>query len=173
MRFDAFLTRDDTKNADSLLRAVFPTEFEAELVGTLRATGALACEHTLWHQGALIGYIGYSTITLKPREDSAPVSEQPIFLGVGPVAIAADFQGKGCGKDMLDKSFAAVKADALVLLGHVGFYKHFGFTAAANFDLQFGEDSTREAAFLAKEITANALKPYAGIARYHDAFYQV
>lgn len=165
MQFDNKLDAESGQNVDTLLRAVFPTEFEANLVQILRNERALTAEHGLWHQGALIGYVGYS-----PIEIEGSISSRTL-LGVGPMAIDATLQNQGHGKKLLIESLETVAADGLVLLGHVGFYRHFGFEAAANHGLRFGEDGSREEAFMARELTAGAFNGLAGRVLYHKAFY--
>lgn len=167
MRFDPNLTPDDASNVDSLLRAAFPTEAEAQLVAALRPSGKMVAEHGLWDQGALVGYIGYSRVLIEGKE-----SKQQI-LGLGPMAIHSDYQRAGHGRRFLSESLKDIEADALVVLGHVDFYSRVGFQPAADFGLTFSDAPQQNAHFMALECWQGALSGHSGRVQYDRKFYDM
>ncbi|WP_262690496.1 GNAT family N-acetyltransferase [Kordiimonas aestuarii] len=166
MRFDPNLDAESGPNIDHLLRANFPTEFEANLVEILRSSKRICAEHGLWDKGALAGYIAYSPV----RVDGVDSKRQ--IWGLGPMAIDADHQRQGHGKRFLGESLDYIEVDAVVLLGHGEFYTKHGFRPAADFGLHFGDDRTRENAFFALECWKGALEGHRGRVIYEDVFYR-
>ncbi|NVJ98436.1 MAG: N-acetyltransferase [Alphaproteobacteria bacterium] len=165
MRFDTHLTAEDSPNIEHLLLGVFPTEFEAHLVESLRRRQAIAAEHGLWDQGALVGYNAYSPVSIEGKSTKRQI------LGVGPMAIHVDYQGAGHGLRFLEESLKDVEADALVLLGHTAFYEKVGFRPAADFGLTFSDNAEMNAAFMALECWKGALDGLSGRVIYDKMFY--
>jgi|GEM_PF-1598813 len=165
MRFETNLTAEDGPNIDHLLRTVYPTEFEAHLVESLRMRRVMAAEHGLWDHGALVGYLAYSPVTIKGADTKRQI------LGVGPMAIHNDYQGSGLGRKLLEESLKEVEADALVLLGHTAFYEKAGFKPASNYGLTFSDDPEQNAAFMALECWQGALEGLSGRVEYDRKFY--
>jgi len=166
MRFDPTLTPDTFDAVDALLDNTFPGDFESKLAKKLRAGGAMTAEHGLWDGASLIGYVAYSPVSV----DGCTTSKT--LLGLGPMAIASSQQGNGIGLDLLKQSVAATNADGVILLGHVGFYKHAGFGPAANFGLHFSDNPEMEAAFMALEVSKGAFHGVSGRIVYHSSFYE-
>lgn len=166
MRFDTNLSGEDGPNIDHLLRTVYPTEFEAQLVESMRTRRVIAAEHGLWDQRALVGYIAYSPVSIKGMETKRQI------LGVGPMAIHSDYQGEGLGRKLLEESLKEIDADALVLLGHTAFYEKVGFKSAATYGLTFSDDPEQNAAFMALECWQGALEGLSGRVEYDKKFYE-
>ncbi|WP_417461094.1 GNAT family N-acetyltransferase [Kordiimonas sp.] len=165
MRFDPEISVDNGPNIDSLLRANFPTEFEANLVRKLRTAERMCAEHGLWDKGALVGYIGYSRVHIEGMD-----SKREIW-GLGPMAVDTEHQRQGIGGKFLQESLAAIEADALVLLGHTSFYNKVGFQPAADFGLTYSDNDAQNAHFMALECWKGALEGHAGRVVYERVFY--
>ncbi|MFC4349839.1 GNAT family N-acetyltransferase [Kordiimonas lipolytica] len=165
MRFDTSLSAEDGPNIDHLLRTTYPTDFEARLVESLRTRRVMAAEHGLWDQGALVGYVAYSPVSIKDVDTKRQI------LGLGPLAIHNDYQGEGLGRRLLEESLKEVEADAIVLLGHTDFYERVGFRPAADFGLTFSDDREQNAAFMAMECWQGALEGLSGRVVYDTKFY--
>ncbi|WP_417451746.1 GNAT family N-acetyltransferase [Kordiimonas sp.] len=166
MRFDPHLDAESGPNIDHLLRANFPTEFEANLVDILRKSRRMCAEHGLWDKGALVGYVGYSPVRIEGMDTKRQI------WGLGPMVIDAGHQRQGHGKHFLEESLDYIEVDAVVLLGHVEFYSRQGFRPAIEFGLRYGEDDTRESAFFAMECWKGALEGHSGRVLYEDVFYR-
>ena len=166
MRFDPNLDAESAPNIDHLLRANFPSEFEANLVSGLREARKMCAEHGMWDHGSLVAYIGYSRVHIEGIE-----SERQIWA-LGPMAIDSAHQHQGMGSKFLAESLDYIEVDAVVLVGHEEFYAKHGFRPASEFGLKYGHDSTRESAFFALECWKGALDGHAGHVLYEDAFYR-
>ncbi|MCJ9429218.1 GNAT family N-acetyltransferase [Kordiimonas marina] len=164
MLFKNTLEPDDWPNVDALLRGTYPTEFEAHLIDRLRGRGQLAAEHSLWHQGALVAYIAYSPVTVEHGH------EDRTFWGLGPLAVDPEYQNEGLAVKLMTESFEETHADALFVLGHVGFYAKIGFHPAAEFGLSYDDNSAVQTAFMAMECWKDALKDIHGRVFFDPAF---
>jgi putative acetyltransferase len=166
MRFDPSLSAEDGPNIEHLLRTVYPTEAETHLVESLRNRRAMVAEHGLWDHGALVGYLAYTPVTIEGKDSKAQL------LGVGPMAVHADYQGEGVGLKFLNESLAEIEADALVVLGHIAFYAKAGFEPAERYGLSFSDDDEQNAHFMAMECWSGALKGLDGRVKYDKKFYE-
>lgn len=150
---------------DALNRAAFPVPFEATLIRTLRASGAMVAEHALYDGDRLIAHVAYSPVRVEGMETERRL------LGLGPMAVAPDAQGKGHGLALLRASVAAAPADAILLLGHTGFYAKAGFGPASRFGLYFAGVPEVDDHFMAFECEPGALAGLKGRIAYDPAFY--
>lgn len=154
---------------DLMLHHAFDTDVEAKLVKKLRAQDLLVAEHILPvsdEDNAILAYIGYTEVEVENGDAD--------ILGLGPMAVAIDAQGNGIGLDFLNFSIDAMReegVDAIVLLGHTGFYSKAGFRPAADFGLTFGGDPAQEDAFMAIELQPGALSDCSGKITYASDFY--
>lgn len=166
MRFENSIGSEGQLQVPALLEATFPTDFEAKLVGKLREADALVEEHGLFDGDRLIGHVAYSPVAVKDC-----VTDKTL-LGLGPMAIHPAHQGSGLGLRFLKDSVNALNADAVILLGHIGFYDKAGFGPASDHGLYFTKDPKTEKSFMVQALTPGALEGTAGQVIYHAAFYE-
>jgi putative acetyltransferase len=163
------MPEDTIEAIDAMLREAFKTDFEAKLVRSLRDDDLLVSEHILPvsdEDDAILAYIGYTEVEVEHGDAD--------ILGLGPMAVAINAQGSGVGLDFLEFSIEAMTeegVDAIVLLGHTGFYSKAGFRPAADFGLTFGGDPANEAHFMALELKPGALSGCSGKITYASDFY--
>ena len=156
---------------DQLLLAAFDGDAEAKLVKDLRAKDLLIAEHILpvsEEDDDTLAYIAYTEVSAESGGDDIEI------LGLGPMAVAPNAQGNGVGLDFLQFSIEAMAeegVDAIVLLGHTGFYSKAGFKPAADFGLKFSDDPSYNEAFMAIELTPGALGKCSGKIIYASDFY--
>jgi len=111
---------------DVHLRA-FPTRAEADLVDQLVADG----DAVLSIVGVDNGIVGH---VLLSRMNVIADGQALDALGLAPVAVVPDRQGEGIGSALIEAAVGEAKSTGvqmLFLLGEPGFYRRFGFTAAA------------------------------------------
>ena len=120
----------DRAAIDALLVAAFPTPAEADLVHALRTSGALATSLVADHDGAVVGHVAFSPITVDGQ--TAPAS------GLAPVAVAPGHQRRGIAAALIEAGIAARRAagDGLVVvLGDPAYHGRFGFRPARELGL--------------------------------------
>src|SRR5690606_24499893 len=88
---------------------------------------------------------------------------------LAPVAVLPAFQKRGIGGELIragNARCAALKLDAVIVLGHADYYPRFGFSAEAAESLQAPFSGPH---FMALELKPGALKG-GGEVRYAQAF---
>jgi putative acetyltransferase len=115
--------------------------------------------------GAIVGHILFSPVTVAV-DSGGPV------LGLAPLAVRPERQREGIGSQLVRAGLAAARergAEAVVVVGHPGFYPRFGFVPASRFGLRC-EYNVADEVFMALELVRDALTGTAGLVRYHPAF---
>lgn len=106
----------------ALIAAAFGRDDEARLVDRLRNGGDIEVALVAEHDGRLVGHVVLSRMTAPPRT-----------LGLAPVAVLPDLQGRGIGSTLIEAALARAAADdwaAVFVLGDPRYYGRFGFDAA-------------------------------------------
>ncbi|MDA8371700.1 MAG: N-acetyltransferase [Nocardiopsaceae bacterium] len=104
---------------------------EAVLVGWLRADPGWIPELSLVAIGEASEVVGH-VMCSRGSVGAAPV------LGLGPVSVAPDHQGRGVGSALMHAVLGAADARGeplVALLGDPGFYRRFGFRPAAGYGI--------------------------------------
>lgn len=96
---------------------------EPRIVQDLRRAGALTLSLVAEAEGAVRGHIAFSPVAISDGT--------PGWYGLGPVAVAPEFQGCGIGATLVEAGLAAlraIEAKGCVVLGDPAYYGRFGFT---------------------------------------------
>ncbi len=112
----------DYEAIDALLRAAYGGDTEAKLVAELRAQGLIESEVVMpWGEG-VVAHVALSRLV-------APTG----WLALAPMAVAPEWQGKRLGSRMLAgvMKLAAIKGQAVVVVGKPSFYGRAGFQFGA------------------------------------------
>jgi putative acetyltransferase len=96
--------------------AAFGRADEADIVDALRGDEAWALSLVAEVDGEVVGHLVFS------RGDRA--------MTLGPLAVLPEHQRSGVGAALMREGLARID-EAIVLLGHVGYYTRFGFRPAA------------------------------------------
>jgi putative acetyltransferase len=125
-------TAADLGAVDDVHRTAFGRAVEAELVRALRADPGWVPALSLVAEDAAGRVVGHVVGTLG-RVGQAPA------VGLGPLGVRPEEQGRGTGTALVHAVIAA--ADALdlplaALLGDPGYYARFGFTAASTLGVE-------------------------------------
>ena len=97
---------------------------EAAIVDALRAAGALRLSLVAEADGAIVGQVVFSPVTIDGRHDG--------WLGLGPVAVAPHRQRAGIGAALIMQALTMLRerrVPGCVLLGDPGYYGRFGFAS--------------------------------------------
>lgn len=138
----------------------FSNQRESELVDALRATGALSVSLVAIEDGAIVGQIAFSPVTINGVEEG--------WFGLGPVAVLPALQGRGIGRALVEaglERIQALGAAGCVLLGDARFYGRFGFRADPRLRLA----GVPPEHFLALPLCPDESIP-SGEVRFHAAF---
>lgn len=159
----------DRTAIDAVLVAAFPTSVEANLVHALREDGALATSLLAQDDGAVVGHVAFSPVTLEGVAVRA--------TGLGPVAVAPRHQRRGVAAALIEAGLATRRAagDAVaVVLGDPAYYARFGFRPAREVGLvdTYGGGDAFQALVLSDGPGAAALRAGASrrVVRYASAF---
>ncbi|HEV7324325.1 MAG TPA: N-acetyltransferase [Bosea sp. (in: a-proteobacteria)] len=154
----------DAEAIAALNRAAFGGEDEVGIIDRLRRDGLVAVE-TVAEQGGLI--VGHILLSWLPTVmDGRSVKA----LALAPMAVRPGLQKQGIGSRLivaaLDEARAA-GAEAVIVLGHPGYYPRFGFSAALARSLisPFSGE-----AFMALELVPGVLAGEQGSVSYPAAF---
>jgi putative acetyltransferase len=149
-----------------LVAAAFPSPSEAELVDALRAAGRLSISLVAVEDGAFVGHVAFSPIT---------VDDATLGLGLGPLAVRADRRRRGIGERLVRDGLALCRNAAVglvVVLGDPRYYARFGFEAARRHELRSEYDDAGDA-FQAVELVHGTIRPGGGLVRYCSEFAHV
>lgn len=155
---------DDIAAIAALNRAAFGGEEEVEIIDRLRRDGLVALSLVGRDADAIIGHILFSDldVTVDRRRIRA--------VTLAPMAVVPDRQSAGIGSRLVRLGLALLTErgyEAVIVLGHPGYYPRFGFSAALAAKLAAPFSG---AAFMALELKPGALAGTSGAVRYPRAF---
>ncbi len=148
--------------------AAFETPAEANLVEVLRVEAHPYVSLVAKEDGEIVGHILFSPVVLSGHEDLK-------IMGLGPVAVMPEKQGRGIGSALITAGLESCKHldyGAVVVLGHKGYYPRFGFTQSLRFGIGCEYDVPEEV-FMVIELVPGYLQGAQGIIKYHAAFNDV
>ena len=157
---------DDLTAIREVNLSAFEGTTEADLVDALRKQARPIVSMVADDDGAVVGQILFSPVTLSSLPDLR-------IMGLAPMAVLPDRQRKGVGSALARAGITACRDlgyEAVVVLGHAEYYPRFGFVPASRFGLRSEYDVPDEV-FMAMELTPGALQGSGpGTIRYHAAF---
>lgn len=148
--------------------AAFETEAEARLVDALRQQARPIVSLVAENDGAVIGHIMFSPVSLTGHTDVR-------IMGLGPIAVAPNHQRKGIGSALVPAGVERCKQlgfGAVVVLGHPEYYPRFGFAPSSRFGIGC-EYEVPDEVFMAMELQTDHLRGASGTIKYHAAFRNV
>lgn len=148
----------------AVTEAAFGQPDEAELIESLRADGKVIAEQVAHDGESVIGHILFSRLRMSESGDT------PALAALAPMAVTPERQKQGVGALLVAAGLADCKAagvEAVIVLGHPDYYPRFGFSAAKAHSLKAPFEG---AAFMALELTEDALKTARGELIYPEAF---
>lgn len=95
---------------------------EQGIFDAMRLDGDLALSLVAENDGALVGHIAFSRVTISDGT--------PGWYGLGPVSVTPELQGEGIGSALIRRGIeelGGLSAGGIVLLGDPAFYGRFGF----------------------------------------------
>ncbi len=158
-------TAADDDAVRRLNEAAFPTPAEADLVERLRAEASPVVSLVAEDDGAVIGHILFSPVTLA-ADNGFPA------MALAPIAVLPGRQREGIGSTLLRSGLDAcgkLGCRAIFVLGHADYYPRIGFVPASRHGIH-SQYEVPDEVFMALELEPGALAGKAGKMRYHEAF---
>jgi len=157
--------RGDAGAIRAVHEAAFDTTFEARLVDRLRAKARPYLGLVATRGESVLGHILFTPV-------QCVASPEARLLGLAPMAVAPEWQGRGVGTRLARGGLSAARdtgALAVFVLGHADYYPRFGFAPAAARGLSCPWEVPAEA-FMTRELAPGGLDGLSGEIRYHPAF---
>jgi putative acetyltransferase len=137
---------------------------ESRLIEDLRAAGLDAIELVAIEANEIMGHILFSVLATTIDRRSVPA------LALAPMAVRPDHRRRGIGSALVRAGLDLARRhdwQAVMVLGHKGYYPRFGFSAALARPLEapFSGD-----VFMALELAPGALQGEQGRVTYPPAF---
>lgn len=153
---DARAIREVTEAAFAVAQHSAGTE--GAIVDALRAADALAVSLVAVIDGAVVGHVAFSPVTI----DGAQIG----WLGLGPLSVRPDLHRQGIGTALVQEGLERVRAlggKGCVLVGDPGYYRRFGFVQ---------DPAMRVAGVPAEYVMRLSLdgSPAAGEVAFHEGF---
>ena len=145
--------------------AAFPTEAEAKLVDTLRASADPCISLVAVEGQKVVGHILFTPVTLESHGDLK-------LMGLAPMAVSPTYQRRGIGTKLVNAGLERCREmgiGAVVVLGHAEYYPRFGFRPASQWGIR-SEYDVPDDVFMLLELSSGYLKGYHGTIRYTAAF---
>ncbi|EAS42938.1 N-acetyltransferase [Photobacterium profundum] len=150
---------------DRLLKTVFETDAEADLVMRLRENShrtlsLVACSD----DGEVIGHILFSPVTVDDVDDN--------WQGLAPLSVKPEYQRQGIGKALMEEAklmLADFGYPVVVVLGHSEYYPQVGFEKASEHGLGCIWEVPDEA-FMVLEVIPEHLAGKSGVVKYSEEF---
>ncbi len=146
--------------------AAFGQVDEARIVDAVRRAGHSAISLVAVDDAAIVGHILFTPVVLEPPEAA------PAIMGLGPMAVLPERQRRGVGSRLVESGLrecARAGCQAVVVIGHPGFYPRFGFRPARAYGLR-SEYTVPDEVFMVAELVPGALSSHGGLVRYVPEF---
>lgn len=156
---------DDVAAIRDVNRHAFGQDDEGRIVEALRANGAAALSLVAIDDGAVVGHIMFSPLSVGPM----------VGVGLGPMAVAPSHQRQGIGSRLVDAGIDRLRRAAcpfIIVLGHPTFYPRFGFQPAATYGITCEWEVPAEA-FMVNILDPKVSGSLRGQARYRAEFSSV
>lgn len=159
--------KEDIDAITEVNNAAFKGQGEAKLVEAIRASANFVPELSLVAVADdVIGHILFSKIGIETSHGRVPT------LGLAPMAVRPEFQGKGIGSELVREGLrmcGELGYEHVVVLGHPAFYPRFGFEPASKKGIEPPFPAADEA-FMVLEIKPGSLNGKSGVVKYPPAF---
>jgi putative acetyltransferase len=144
---------------------------EPRLVELLHAAGAATVSLVAAAEpdGRVVGHLLFSPVQIGGR-----ASDPPKMVGLAPVGVLPEYQGRGIGSRLIREGLDACREagyGAAVVLGEPGYYSRFGFERASGKGIgnEYGVDEH----FMVAELSSGGLDSVSGTVRYREEFREI
>ena len=167
---DILIRKEAKKDYDGIFevnKLAFGQKEESKLIDKIRNGNNFIPDLSLVAEknGKIIGHILFSKIEISG-------SSKFNSLALAPMAVVPEFQKKGIGTKLIEEGIRKAKElnfETIIVLGHKDYYPRFGFQKASKWNIKCPFEVPDEA-FMAMEISDNALKNKSGTVIYPPEF---
>ena len=155
----------------SVNQAAFGRFDEANLVDQLRKTSPLFISLVAKIAEHVVGHILFTPVTYVQPDGFSLEG-----LGLAPLAVLPEFQGKGVGTALCWAGLKKSKAKGypfIVVLGHPGYYSRFGFEPASKYNITCAFDGIPDDAFMIRIVKQGMPTNLSGVVHYRQEFFDV
>ncbi len=159
-------TREDLPGIRSVEMGAYGRAAEANLVDVLRRHWEVILSLVAEVDGEVVGHALLTQVTLMPTVPGLRM------VGLGPIAVRPEFQGRGIGSQLIREAIRQAGLEgwqAIVVLGDPSFYGRFGFVPASQYGVSC-EFRVRQDSFLVLELRSGTLEGIQGTVRYQPEF---
>jgi len=156
-------TPEDVPGIWKVVQTAFERPGEADLVDSLRRSGALLLSAVAVNDRGIAGHVAFSRVTIGESQDA---------LALAPVAVAPDWQRLGIGSLLIRWALDECRRRGhgiVVVLGSPIFYQRFGFLPATRYGIECPFPVTPEH-FMVLELQPGAARDCRGTVRYAPEF---
>ncbi len=131
---------------------------EQFIITALRAAGALTISLVAEIDGAVVGHIAFSPVTISDGSSD--------WYGLGPISVVPERQRQGIGKALMNEGLArleALGAKGCILVGDPAYYEPFGFRSLS----ELTHEGVPQENVLTLPLGENRAQ---GVVTFHQAF---
>lgn len=158
-------------DVDSIRRvnlAAFEGPGEAAVVDQLRRVSPGFHSFVARAGNQVLGYILYT-----PAHIVQPNGLKVLGLGLAPLAVTPNYQGRGIGSALCRESLkriAVQKPPFVIVLGHPEYYPRFGFKRASLFNIRCAYQDVPDDCFMIRIFDREKMAGVSGVAYYRPEF---
>jgi putative acetyltransferase len=144
----------------------FKRPAEADLVDRLREGGKVMLSLVAVDEGQIVGHILFSRVNIESTQQSIPA------IGLAPMAVPPERQSQGIGSLLVKAGLDECRRNGhriIVVLGHPGYYRRFGFVPASRFAIR-SEYAVPDEVFMVMALQEGGLAGCAGTVKYQPEF---
>ena len=160
-------TKEQEPTILEIHRQAFARDAEAALVALLIQSAKDRISLIAYQNETAVGHILFSPVTIEQENGSVDIN----LVGLAPVSVLPQFQGKGVGSQLIEAGIQRCGTDGydgVVVLGSPTYYGRFGFVAATLFG--FSNEYGVDAEFMAQELRPDAFMHMQGLIKYAPEF---
>ncbi|HOM67800.1 MAG: hypothetical protein BWX85_00312 [Chloroflexi bacterium ADurb.Bin120] len=149
-------------------QTAFQSHYEANVVVRLRLNCDEICSMVAKFGEQVVGHILFSPVHIVQNHGRSIKG-----MGLGPLAVLPNYQGKGIGMSLSQAGILRMKQIGypfVVVLGHPGYYLRFGFTPASAYSIRCAFENIPDEAFMICVFNSEVMQGVKGVAHYRPEF---
>ncbi len=140
----------------------------AEVVDQIRQASPIFYSYVAKVADRIVGHILFT-----PAHIVHPNNRAIYGLGLAPLAVEPEFQGRGIGSALCREGIRRIdskKHPFVIVLGHPGYYSRFGFNRASLYEICCAYEDVPEECFMIQMLAPEKMSGMTGVAYYRPEF---